>query len=320
MKKKGKITVISITMFLAFIYINNSMLFTDSDDQQKPLFLAHRGLAQTFDISKVKWDTNTAAIIYKPEHEFIENTLSSIQASFDNGADVVELDIRVSKDKQLVVFHDSHVDYRTEKKGKVSDFTLKELQQMDIGYGYTHDNGKSYPLRSKDIGLMPSFDQVTKEFPQKEFLVHIRDNGPEIAHLLLGKFKTMKDEIKYFSVYGNDEATAIIKKEFPQMRTLTAKNLKKALIHYALIGWSGYVPESMHNMQLHLPVEYSKFLWGWPVKFHKRMNKVNSRVVLVQMKGPWSGGFDTVEDLKKIPDNYYGYIWTDRIDRVGDHF
>ena len=44
---------------------NNTSIFTDKEGSYK--LLAHRGLAQTFDISKVEWDTNTAEIIYEPD-------------------------------------------------------------------------------------------------------------------------------------------------------------------------------------------------------------------------------------------------------------
>ena len=244
-----------------------------------------------------------------------------MKAAFDCGADIVELDIRVTKDKQLAVFHDSMLDYRTEKNGRVSDYTLAELQKMDVGYGYTHDNGKTYPLRGKGTGLMPSFNQVTEEFPEKKFLVHIRDSGPEIGELLLNKFNTMSSEqVELFSIYGNDEAVTLIRAEYPAMKALTAKLLKKAVLEYELIGWTGYIPKSIHNMEIHFPLAYAKFLWGWPEKFVLRMNKVNTRVVIVQKKGRWSGGFDTVEEIDEIPDNYYGYIWTERIDRIGWYF
>jgi glycerophosphoryl diester phosphodiesterase len=53
--------------------------------------------------------------------------------------DIVEFDIRVTKDKQLAVFHDHLLEYRTEKAGQVSDYTMQELRQLDVGYGYTFD-------------------------------------------------------------------------------------------------------------------------------------------------------------------------------------
>jgi len=319
MKKKSRIILVIAVLVVLFIVCNNSLIF-NKNHIKRPRLLAHRGLAQTFDIETVKWDTNTAAIIYKPEHDFIENTLPSMKAAFSYGADIVEFDIRVTKDKELAVFHDYLVDSRTEKKGMVSDYTLAELQKMDVGYGYTHDNGSTYPLRSKGIGLMPSFNQVIEEFPGNKFLVHIKDNGPEIGMLLLDRFNAMSEsEVKLFSIYGNDEAIAIIREKYPDMKALTAKLIKKAILQYELIGWTGYIPKSIRNMEIHLPIEYAAYVWGWPEKFVMRMNKVNSRVVIVKKKGPWSGGFDTSEDIAEIPDNYFGYIWTERIDKTGKY-
>lgn len=318
MRYLNQVISIAITLSLISLFSVLSGCTTVSDAPfGEPRFLAHRGLAQTFDIKKVIWDTNTAAIIYPPEHGYIENTIPSMKAAFDYGADIVEFDIRLTKDKELVVFHDYLVDFRTEKKGRVSDYTLAELQKMDVGYGYTSDGGATYPLRGTGIGLMPSFDEVIGEFPGKEFLVHIRDAGPEIGEILLDKLIQLEeDEVRHISIYGNDEAIRIIRKEFPTMKALTVNLLKPAVLAYELIGWTGIVPRSMHNLEIHLPLEYARFLWGWPDRFLRRMDRVNTRVVIVKKQGQWSGGFDSPEDLEEIPDNYHGVIWTDRIDLV----
>ncbi len=317
MKKTPKIISITILIVITLIIINNCQIFPVTGNNS-PELLAHRGLAQTFDISKVKWDTNTATIIYPPEFSYIENTIPSMEAAFFYGADIVEFDIRVTNDKELAVFHDFQVDFRTECKGKVSDYTLEELKNMDVGYGYTADNGLTYPLRGTGVGLLPSFDEVIQRFPDKQLLVHIRDDGIEIGELLLLKLKTLdKSQLANISIYGNDIAIDLIRNEYPEIKALSAKLIKKAFIEYELIGWTGYVPKSMRNAELHMPIEYAKYLWGWPHKFKKRMDRVNTRIVLVTKKGQWSGGFDTVEELKKLPKNYAGCIWTERIDKIG---
>ena len=317
---KRKILLLSPFLATALIIINNCQL-TPAADMGAPELLAHRGLAQTFDISKVTWDTNTAGIIYPPEHSFIENSIPSMEAAFNYGADIVEFDIRVTKDKKLVVFHDYLLDSRTDGKGPVSEYTLEELKQLDIGFGYTADGGKTFPLRKTGIGLMPSFDEVLQRFPDKKFLIHLRDEGEEIGHILLGKLKTLNEErIDTISLYGNDPAIALIRDQYPTMKALTARMMKKGVLSYALLGWTGFIPGSIKNMELHMPIEYAKFLWGWPHIFLKRMQRANTRLVLVQKRGPWSGGFDTEEDLKRIPEHYSGCIWTDRIDRIGNLF
>lgn len=92
--------------------------------------------------------------------------------------------------------------------------------------------------------------------------------------------------------------------------------LKKALLEYELIGFTGYVPKSMHNMELHIPLKYAKYLWGWPYKFVKRMESENTRVVIVEGNAKLSEGFDTKESLTSILNKYEGYVWTNRIDRT----
>lgn len=287
----------------------------DKSDTYK--LIAHRGLAQTFDLSKVKWDTNTAQIIDQPEHEYLENTLASMKIAFEYGADVIELDIQRTKDEKLAVFHDFDLSMRTDASGSVQDKSMEELKKLDIGYGYTADGGKTYPFRGKGIGIMPELSEVLEAFPDKELLIHMRDNGIETGELLWTYLENMSpDRLKQITVYGNDEGIEYLKKQNNSIRVLTVKRLKSAILKYELLGWTGYVPKELHNMELHLPLSYAKLLWGWPNKFTARMNAVNTRVVIVEGDGKWSEGFDSREALQKLPMGYTGYVWTNRIDKV----
>ncbi len=60
-----------------------------------------------------------------------ENTLAAFQLALDQGADGIELDVMLSKDKKLVVIHDDAVDRTTNGTGRVMDLTLEELQSLD---------------------------------------------------------------------------------------------------------------------------------------------------------------------------------------------
>ena len=61
-----------------------------------------------------------------------ENTLASFQKALELNVDMIELDVHVSKDNIPVVIHDETVDRTTNAKGKVIDFTAKELQNLGI--------------------------------------------------------------------------------------------------------------------------------------------------------------------------------------------
>jgi len=64
-----------------------------------------------------------------------ENTLKSIVRAVEDGADVVELDVHLTKDGRLAVIHDAEVNRTTNGKGKVADMTLEELGLLDAGKG-----------------------------------------------------------------------------------------------------------------------------------------------------------------------------------------
>ena len=64
-----------------------------------------------------------------------ENTIKAFEKGLDVGADIVECDIQLSKDEELVVIHDHTLDRTTNKEGRVKDYTLEELKQLDAGEG-----------------------------------------------------------------------------------------------------------------------------------------------------------------------------------------
>jgi glycerophosphoryl diester phosphodiesterase len=59
-----------------------------------------------------------------------ENTLASFKKALEIGVDAVELDVRKTKDNQIVVIHDAVVKRTTNGEGLVSELTLKETQSF----------------------------------------------------------------------------------------------------------------------------------------------------------------------------------------------
>lgn len=64
-----------------------------------------------------------------------ENTLRSFARAEQEGLDLVELDLHLSKDGALVIMHDAEVDRTTDGSGAVADLTLAELRALDAGQG-----------------------------------------------------------------------------------------------------------------------------------------------------------------------------------------
>ncbi|ANA81511.1 glycerophosphodiester phosphodiesterase [Paenibacillus glucanolyticus] len=84
-----------------------------------------------------------------------ENTMASFAKAFDMGADMLELDVQMSKDGEMVVIHDTTVDRTTNGQGNVGDLTFQELRQLDAGSWY----GSEYKGE-----LIPTLSEVLEHF------------------------------------------------------------------------------------------------------------------------------------------------------------
>jgi glycerophosphoryl diester phosphodiesterase len=72
-------------------------------------------------------------IAHRGNHENVpENTVASVEAAHQCGADYAELDLRTTKDGHLVLMHDATVNRTTNGKGAVADYTLAALRQLTV--------------------------------------------------------------------------------------------------------------------------------------------------------------------------------------------
>lgn len=93
-----------------------------------------------------------------------ENTMEAFTSAVEVwGADVLELDVHLTRDGQLVVIHDETVDRTTDGRGAVRDHTLAEFQELDAGYRFTDPSGRR-SFRGAGVKV-PAFDQVLETFP-----------------------------------------------------------------------------------------------------------------------------------------------------------
>jgi glycerophosphoryl diester phosphodiesterase len=318
MRRFFRAALVVVILFAAFCFVNNTNLFLAGKPERPPL-LAHRGLAQTFDVAGVENDTCTASRIHPPEHPYLENTLPSMGAAFRAGADIVELDIHPTTDGQFAVFHDWTVDCRTDGKGVTREHTLADMKKLDVGYGYTADGGKTFPFRGKGVGLMPSLDDVLAAFPGKRFLIHIKSNDPAEGEKLADYLARLPPEAqRVLAVYGGRLPVSAVRARMPGIKTMSARQQIGCLLTYLAVGWSGFVPHSCANSVILVPVNYGPWLWGWPDRFADRMRGVSSEVFVLGPRGGdgFSSGIDTAEAFATVPHSANLGVWTNRIDRI----
>ncbi|SCS48252.1 glycerophosphodiester phosphodiesterase [Staphylococcus caeli] len=123
--------------------------------------------------------------------------------AFDNAilhnVDGFETDVRLSKDHQLIVFHDASVDRTTNGSGKVADHTLSELKTLDAGYRFTDINGAT-PYRGHTDACILTFDELLSQYPNQLINVDLKDDpdtvegqlAPEIIYEIIVKHHAQK--------------------------------------------------------------------------------------------------------------------------------
>ena len=111
------------------------------------------------------------------------NTLIAFENAVALGVDVLEMDVHSTADSALVLIHDDTVDRTTDGTGRVNDFALAELQQLDAGEYWTADDGATTPYRGQGVRI-PTLDEVLTAFPQMKFNIEIKQIEPSIASSL----------------------------------------------------------------------------------------------------------------------------------------
>src|ERR1700754_805710 len=67
-------------------------------------------------------------------NDFPENSMSAFKKGIELGIDVIEADVRHTKDDSLVIMHDATVDRMTNGKGRVDEFTFEEIRKLRLKF------------------------------------------------------------------------------------------------------------------------------------------------------------------------------------------
>ncbi|MEI2714012.1 MAG: glycerophosphodiester phosphodiesterase family protein [Nocardioides sp.] len=176
------------------------------------------------------------------ENEAPTNTMYAFKRAKRLGADVLELDVQSTKDKQLAVIHNATIDETTDGTGFVKDLTLKQVQSYDAAHwfvpkkGTTHDARKKvYTLRGARYGerkikgyrktdfAVPALDTVFKRFKTTPINIEIKGTNDfdvksfKRAARLLAAFLKDNGRTDVIVTSFNDDALALFHKLAPKV-------------------------------------------------------------------------------------------------------
>lgn len=262
--------------------------------QRRPLVIAHAG----------------------GDLEAPHETMYAYKRAVAVGADMLEMDLRLSADGQLMVIHDDTVDRTTGATGPVRNLTAAQLQALDNAYWFVpdcwscHDRPASaYALRGVRTGTVappagyaaddfaiPTFEQILQTFPDRILDVEIKDgpDGMAVAEKLAARLKGSPQAARVVVVSFDDAILAHFRELAPDIATSPGLD--------ATTQWFlGTRPALPGNASLQVPPVYS----GIPVVSKQFVDDAHAVGLAVHV---WFNGSD--DDVPEV----WGQLLDDGVD------
>jgi glycerophosphoryl diester phosphodiesterase len=176
-----RVLLVSLALCLAAVPAASAQAANRWIEPKAPLNIAHQG----------------------GEDEFPANTMYAFRRAVRAGADMLELDVGVTRDGKVIVMHDTTVDGKTNGHGTVASKTLRQIKRLDAAYWfapraaehYSHSLARrAYRFRGTATGRreppsgfrasdfrVPTLAQVLKAFPRTPINIEIKGRPPDEA-------------------------------------------------------------------------------------------------------------------------------------------
>jgi glycerophosphoryl diester phosphodiesterase len=291
LKRIGRIVLIGIgVLLIAYVVARLTARpaaahpwFTARVGQNKPLVFAHQGA----------------------ENLWPSNTQFAFQHAAEMGADVLDMDMHMTKDGALVLMHDQTVDRTTDGTGAIRDLTLDEVKRLDAGYRFTADDGKTYPFRGQGL-TVPTLEELFKAFPGKRFGIEIKQTDPVATaqrFCALVRQYNMQDKVLVSSF--RQENMDAFRAECSEVATSATENEVRLFYVLFRLGLSDLLTPVYNSFQV--PEESG----GIHLLTPRFVAAAHRRGLAVQ---PWT--INETEDLKRILALGVDGINTDNPDRL----
>lgn len=215
-----------------------------------------------------------------------ENSLRAFQYAADMGVDIVELDLKKTKDGEIVIMHDATINRTTNGKGAPADYTLDELKifRLKNGLGRVTNNPiptlKEVMQALKGTGVKVNLDKSYDVYPE--------------AYAILKETGTLKQ-----AIFKSEMPFDSLQHRYPQLIdkiiympvvNLDKPDAKKVIVDY-LKGMKPYAFELIFTKDTSAILSDNRFI-----------TKTGSKVWINSLWASLNGGHDddtAVEDDNK---------------------
>ena len=113
-----------------------------------------------------------------------ENTLPAFDLAARLGADAFELDVHLTADGEVVVFHDDETSRLTGEPGTIEARTLEQVRRLDAGHGFSTDGGATFPWRGRGVAP-PTVAELLARHPAIRMNVEAKSADPALGEALV---------------------------------------------------------------------------------------------------------------------------------------
>jgi glycerophosphoryl diester phosphodiesterase len=146
-----------------------------------------------------------------------ENTLAAFELALESGAEIIECDVRLTRDDEVIIFHDRNLDRTTNGSGPVQDKTLEELKELDAGSWFSSKfKGEAIPTLTEALQFLEgrAFLNIELKADARDYQTNVR-----LQNRVLETIKNARAEHRIFLGSFNHRLMREIKSQHPELTT-----------------------------------------------------------------------------------------------------
>lgn len=237
--------------------------------------------------------------------EYPENTIEAIENCLQANSDWrIEMDLQMTKDGQVVLFHDDNLKRITNYDKYIYQVDYEYLKNLNAAHNFVIDN--KFPYREKPLSI-PLLSTVFKRFNNAFFLLDVHSNNQNIVeeiiklidinnlsdkviivskyHLIMNRFKKLKPNWRYGS--SKREVKKVLIGSILRLESIIRMNSEILIIPFTYRNRKIYSDSILNFIK-----KNNKKLWVW-IHEGKKVVTVDTKDSLKLLKSKNVNGFFT---------------------------
>lgn len=225
-----------------------------------------------------------------------ENTILGIQHCLNVDSNWrIEMDIQMTKDEELVLFHDYETKRITGINKRINELTLNEVKELNAGYHFQVTD--KYIYREKNIPI-PTLDSVFQQFPNANLMLDVHTNNLIAVDRLVELVAKHGMEKKVIIVSHYDSVIHKFRAKKPQWKYGVPTIEAKKMLYSSFVFLDGLFP--VKSDILMLPKKFGKInvlskrvinhakkrdkkLWAWMYE-GEHVKNVDTKKELIELQ------------------------------------